>query len=139
MTPVPASPRLCVDGCVHMLHSVTLRPVPGPVLNLAAHGLNVQMVQCKLLCSLDATLSSRATQGHRFQLSSPTLHTPSPLLVIEFQPVSMSLFLPRWSVLSTVEERQLEAIKLRINSRDCCEGAYTVILLPHSHGCSGMH
>jgi len=68
-----------MHGCVHMLHSVLLQPVPGPVLTLNAHGLNVQMVHCNLLCSLDATLASPqgAAQGHRFQLSS--LPPPYPL------------------------------------------------------------
>lgn len=55
LAPIPVSPRLCVDGCMHMLHSVPLQPLPGPVLNLNARGLNVQMVHCNLVCSLDAT------------------------------------------------------------------------------------
>lgn len=58
------------DDCVHMLHSILSQTVPGPVLN--AHGLSVQMVHCNLLCSLDATLSSRAAWGHRFQLRAPS-------------------------------------------------------------------
>lgn len=58
-----------------MLLSTLLQPVSGPVLNSNAHGLNVQMVYCNLLRSLDATLSSRAAQGHSFQLIPPP-HPP---------------------------------------------------------------
>lgn len=102
-TPIPVSPRLCVDGCVHMLRSVLLQPVPGPVLNLNAHGLNVQMAHCNLLRSLDATLPSRAAWGHRFQLSPPPPVPPSLLLVIEIWPLSVPLFLLYLSDLNTVE------------------------------------
>lgn len=57
--------------------STVLQPVPGPVLNASARGLNVQMVHCNSLCLLDATLSSRAAWGHRFQLKPPfPHHTP---------------------------------------------------------------
>lgn len=77
-TPIPVSPRLCVDGCVHMLHSALSQPVPGLVLNPNAHGLNVQMARCNLLCSIDATLSSRAAWGHRFQLGPPPPLYPLP-------------------------------------------------------------
>lgn len=121
-----------------MLHSVLSQPVPGPLLNLNAHGLNVQMVHRNLLCSLDATLPSRAAWGHRFQLSPPPPVSPSLFLVIEIRPLSMPLFRLYLSVLSTVEKRQAELIKKSSSSRDWCKVALKLISLPLFHSCLGM-
>lgn len=76
--------HLCAVGCNHMLHCVLLQPVLGPMLHLGLHCLGVQMVRCNLLCTLGATLLSRAVWGHRSQLKplSKAL-PPSLLLVIE--------------------------------------------------------
>lgn len=67
-----------------MLHSVLLQPVLGPMLHLRLHCLGVQMVRCNLLCTLAATLLSRAAQGHRSQLRPLSKALPPSLpLVIE--------------------------------------------------------
>lgn len=73
VTLVPVPPRLCVDGGARLLHFTVL----GPLLNLMAHGLDAQMVHCNLRCTFHATLPSRASWGHRFQLRPPPPMPPS--------------------------------------------------------------
>ena len=98
VTPIPASPtRLSVDGCTHMLHSVVLQPVFGPVLN--SNTPSVQMVHCNSLCY--PTLKGCSGSSPPVEVP-PSSHCSPPylLLLIEISCPCSSSICQSWALLN---------------------------------------